>query len=169
MSKEQPHPRRGAVLPATGRVVDRIDEMVDGQLVAGEPHQGHDFGDPTFPRCPHCVRHWHGLPITERIAAMYALGRFDDDYEFAADDSRILCEGSDFVGPMPSEADAYTYTTAPEWFARLIEDAARYVTTEIGTVLGVPAIEPHVLREMIEQPMTGTYADCWPRSDQPGF
>lgn len=148
-------------------IVDRIAEMVDGQLLAGEPRQGHDFDDPTYPPCPHCHRHWHGLPITERIAAMYALGRFDDDYAFADDDSRILCEGSDVVGPMPSESDAYTYATAPEWFERLIADAARYVTSEIGTVLGVPAIEPHVLREMIEQPNTGTYAECWPRPSEP--
>lgn len=72
-------------------------------------------------------------------AAMYALGRFDEDYASASDDSRILCQGSDFVGPMRSESDAYSYATTPEWFARLIGDAARFVTSEIGTVLGVPA------------------------------
>jgi hypothetical protein len=41
-------------------IVDRIDQLVDEQLAGGEPHTGYDFGDPKYPRCPHCSRHWHG-------------------------------------------------------------------------------------------------------------
>ena len=68
-------------------IVDRIDELVDQQLDGGEPHQGVDAGDPTFPRCPHCGRHWHGLPLTVRIAAMYYRGVFDESYRLDEDDS----------------------------------------------------------------------------------
>lgn len=90
-------------------IVDRIDALVDEQLAAGEARTGFDYGDPTFPRCSHCERHWHGLPITARIAAMYARGEFDEDYRVDDDDSRVLCHGSEFIGPMPGE---YPY---PQW------------------------------------------------------
>lgn len=80
-------------------LIDRIDELIDEQLAAGEPKNGYDYGDPKYPRCPHCGRHWHGLPITARIAFMYAMRRYDPEYSHADDDSPILCEGSDFIGP----------------------------------------------------------------------
>uniref|UniRef100_A0AAU8GMS0 Tail assembly chaperone n=1 Tax=Mycobacterium phage Farewell TaxID=3158893 RepID=A0AAU8GMS0_9CAUD len=80
-------------------IIDRIDELVDEQLGGGEPLNGYDFGDPTFPRCPHCHRHWHGLRITERVARMYERGQFDPEYTYAEDDSPVLCEGSEFIGP----------------------------------------------------------------------
>ncbi|EID12952.1 hypothetical protein MXEN_12116 [Mycobacterium xenopi RIVM700367] len=85
------------------RILDEIDRLVDEQMADGEPRVGYDFGDPTYPRCPHCDRHWHGLPITERIAAMYANGIYDEDYRADTDTSRVLCQGSDFIGPMPAE------------------------------------------------------------------
>lgn len=80
-------------------LIDRIDELVNEQLAAGEPENGFDYGDPDYPRCPHCSRHWHGLPITARIAAMYAMRRYDPEYTYAEDDSPVLCEGSEFIGP----------------------------------------------------------------------
>ena len=136
-------------------LVDRIGVLVDHQLAGGEPRRGCDFGDPTYPLCWHCDRHWHGLPITERIAGMYALSRFDDDYRFVDDDSRVLCEGSEFIGPMPSEADAYCYSMPPQWLDQLMSDTASYVAAHIGTVLGAPHIHPGVLREMIERSRLG--------------
>ena len=84
---------------AEGDIIDRIDELVDDQLAGGEPRQGYNFNDPTYPKCPHCSRHWHGLPATERIAEMYAHGQFDESYRVDEDDSRVLCEGSEFIGP----------------------------------------------------------------------
>jgi hypothetical protein len=117
-------------------LVDRIGVLVDHQMAGGEPRSGCNFGDPAYPLCSHCDRHWHGLPITERIAGMYALGRFDDRYLSAEDDSRVLCEGSEFIGPMPSEANAYTYSMPPEWLDQLMSDTASYVAAHIGLVLG---------------------------------
>lgn len=141
--------------PTDDDVVDRIDALVRTQLAAGEPCGGHDFGDPTYPFCPHCDRHWHGQPVTERIAGMYALGQICPDYEAAADDSRVLCQGSDFTGPMPSEADAYSYPTPPQWLEQLISDTAGYVSAQIGMVLGAPLLHPSVVRQMIEQSNRG--------------
>lgn len=80
-------------------IIDRIDELVDESLAGGEPHNGFDFGDPEYPRCPHCDRHWHGLPVTERIAGMYSVAQYDEDYRVDTDDSPVLCPGSDFIGP----------------------------------------------------------------------
>lgn len=82
-------------------IIDRIDELVTEQMAGGEPHNGFDYGDPGYPRCPHCGRHWHGLPLTERVARMYSVGVFDDDYRTDTDDSPILCPGSEFIGPLP--------------------------------------------------------------------
>ena len=70
-------------------IIDRIDELVDEQLAAGEPETGYDYGDPQYPRCPHCGRHWHGLPITQRIADMYRWRQYDPDYVYAEDDSPL--------------------------------------------------------------------------------
>jgi hypothetical protein len=81
-------------------IIDDIDALVDDQLAGGEPRSGFDYGDPTYPKCPHCERHWHGLPLTERVAAMYSAGHFDEDYRADQDDSPVLCEGSEFIGPM---------------------------------------------------------------------
>lgn len=83
------------------RVLDDIDALVDASLEGGEPVGGYDYGDPDFPRCGHCDRAWHGLPVTERIAEMYAEGCYDEDYRMADDDSQVICPGSDFIGPVP--------------------------------------------------------------------
>lgn len=82
-------------------IIDTIDDVLDtdvGNYDAGEYEIAYLQGD--YERCPRCGRHWHGLPITERIAAMYARGQYDPDYELAEDTSQILCEGSDFIGPL---------------------------------------------------------------------
>ncbi|WP_458317127.1 hypothetical protein [Mycolicibacterium brisbanense] len=83
-------------------IIDRIDELVDQQLADGEPRNGYDFGDPDYPDypgCPHCHRQWHGLRITKRIESMRWAREFDPEYSYAEDDSPVLCEGSDFIGP----------------------------------------------------------------------
>ena len=87
----------------TTDIIDRIDELVDDSLAAGEPAGGYEDWnpepDPDYPRCPHCGRHWHGLPITARIAHMYRRRWYDPGYEYASDTSPVLCDGSDFIGP----------------------------------------------------------------------
>jgi hypothetical protein len=42
--------------------------------------------------------------VTERIAEMYSAGQFDESYRVDEDDSRVLCEGSEFIGPARPEA-----------------------------------------------------------------
>lgn len=79
-------------------LIDRIDALVDEQMADGEPENGFDFGDPDYPRCPHCHRQWHGLRITKRIESMRWAREFDPEYSYADDDSPVLCEGSDFIG-----------------------------------------------------------------------
>lgn len=81
------------------RVLDEIDALVDESMAGGEPHTGYDYGDPTYPSCPHCDRAWHGLPVTEKIAEMYDWTGWDDDYVLTEDDSQVLCPGSEFIGP----------------------------------------------------------------------
>ncbi|MHA0288288.1 hypothetical protein ACXYX3_17785 [Mycobacterium sp. C3-094] len=87
----------------TTDIIDRIDQLVDESLAAGEPAGGYEDWnpepDPDYPRCPHCGRHWHGLPITARIVDMYARRWYDPGYEYASDASPVLCDGSDFIGP----------------------------------------------------------------------
>lgn len=113
-------------------ILDRIDAVVDEQMAGGEPRGGYDHGDPHYPRCHHCGRHWHGLPITERIAAMYAAGRFDEDYRSADDDSRVLCQGSEFIGPMPAQPPR-------TWAERIV---AGLTGTRFGGLLNWP--EPYL-------------------------
>ncbi|GAS94408.1 uncharacterized protein RMCC_1374 [Mycolicibacterium canariasense] len=88
-------------------IIDRIDALVDEQLAEGEHASDYLTGDHKYPRCPHCGRHWHGLPITERIATMYDIGRIDPEYTLAEDDSPVVCEGSDFIGPQRAPAGGH--------------------------------------------------------------
>lgn len=96
-------------------IIDQIDLLIDEQLATGEPVRGFDFGDPQYPKCWHCGRAWHGLPVTERIAQMYAAGQFDEDYRVDSDDSRVLCRGSDFIGPMPEGAQQWAPSYRAPW------------------------------------------------------
>lgn len=80
-------------------LIDRIDALVDEQMADGEPANGYDFGDPDYPGCPHCHRQWHGLRITKRIESMRWSGEFDPEYSYTEDESPVLCEGSEFIGP----------------------------------------------------------------------
>lgn len=129
-------------------IVDDIDALIDEQLAAGEPRTGYSHGDPHYPRCGHCGRHWHGLPITARIAAMYAQGRYDDTYTTATDDSPIICPGSDFIGPLPDTTATLTNwigprssrvvdvpAGAPTWLQDMIDHARNWFNDAVATVL----------------------------------
>ncbi|QAY17597.1 hypothetical protein SEA_BRADISSA_70 [Gordonia phage Bradissa] len=83
-------------------IVDEIDALIESQLDAGEPVGGYDYDDPDFPKCGHCARDWHGLPITERMDEMRWRGELDPDYRYVADTSRVVCPGSEFIGPLPA-------------------------------------------------------------------
>lgn len=117
---------RDAFMGSITDVIDRIDELVDGQLADGEPVNVDGFGEPDYPRCPHCGRHWHGLPITRRIAEMYNSGSFDPEYRYAEDDSPILCEGSTFIGP-PRPCDEPVSTPV----SIVVADFGTYVAADL--------------------------------------
>lgn len=78
-------------------LLDDIDRLVDEQLAAGPVD---DYNANRYSKCPHCDRDWHGIAITERIANMHMAGRYDEGYRVVDDESRVLCPGSDFIGPV---------------------------------------------------------------------
>lgn len=46
----------------------------------GEYEIAYLLGD--YERCPHCGRHWHGLPITAAIDRMYRSGQYEPGYSW---------------------------------------------------------------------------------------
>jgi hypothetical protein len=80
-------------------ICDRIDELVNDQLANYPQRSGYDF-PVNRDECPHCFREWHGLKITRRMEEMRWRGRFDESYRYSDDDSEVICEGSEFIGPM---------------------------------------------------------------------
>lgn len=101
-------------------ILDDIDALIDEQLDAGEAGAQRRAAEAER-RCPHCYRAWHGLAITQRLERMrleyqnrvhearmrgeepeYAESAILDGYRYAEDYSRVICPGSDFIGPMPA-------------------------------------------------------------------
>lgn len=79
-------------------IIDAIDALVDEQLEQERSGYDHNINQT---ECPHCGREWHGLPITQAIERMRAVGEYDEDYDATQDNSPILCNGSEFIGPIP--------------------------------------------------------------------
>lgn len=79
-------------------IIDKITELVDHQMLGGESCGAQDY-------CAHCGRHWHGLPLTERVVEMYNNREYDESYRVDTDSSPIVCPGSMFIGPMPAASD----------------------------------------------------------------
>ncbi|UVF60346.1 hypothetical protein SEA_MURP_72 [Gordonia phage Murp] len=84
-------------------IVDDIDALIDSQLDAGEPIGGYDYNDPDYPKCGHCQGDWHGLAITERMVQMRLRGEMETGYRYADDTSRVVCPGSEFIGPLTED------------------------------------------------------------------
>lgn len=99
-------------------ILDDIDALIDEQLEAGEGGAIRRAAS-VERRCPHCFRAWHGLAITQRLERMrieyqdralnarlrgeeseYAESAILDGYRYDEDDSRVICPGSDFIGPI---------------------------------------------------------------------
>ncbi|MDL9944194.1 hypothetical protein QSJ19_01075 [Gordonia sp. ABSL11-1] len=99
-------------------ILDEIDALIDEQLEAGESG-AQQRAARADRRCPHCFRTWHGLAITQRLERMrieyqdralnarlrgeeseYAESAILDGYRYDEDDSRVICPGSDFIGPI---------------------------------------------------------------------
>lgn len=81
-------------------IVDRIDELVDDQLQQEASGWDHNINQD---KCWHCGRAWHGLPVTKRIADMYARRTFDPSYSLAEDDSPVLCQGRTSSARCPAQ------------------------------------------------------------------
>ena len=95
----------------TDDIVNVIDQLVDDQIASGERSAPDRFGGSAeYPRCSHCDRNWHGLPISERTAKTYKRTEFDEVCRADTDASRVLCRGSDYIGPMPLELVPLTMT-----------------------------------------------------------
>lgn len=86
-------------------IVDEIDALVDEQLKQEKSGYDHNVNQE---RCPHCGRHWHGLPITSRVAAMYAAGEYDMRYSVDGDHSMVVCPGSTAPGPLTPAQQAWS-------------------------------------------------------------
>lgn len=112
---------------------DDIVNRIDAQLAAGEEHG-------TSAMCFHCHRHWHGLPITERVAEMYDKGLFDETYRTDTDTSRILCPGSEFIGPVHEDA-----MSVPAEIFHAMEQALDQMLEALS---GIGDLNPRQLREM---------------------
>lgn len=106
-------------------IIDEIDALVDEQMADGEPVGGYDYGDPDYPKCPHCYDDWHGLPITQRMRDMRysfcgcAECRAElDAYRVGEDDSPVWCPGSEFIGPWANQTQLRRIregVTSTEW------------------------------------------------------
>lgn len=79
-------------------LLEDIDSLIDESLAIGPVD---DYQVNRYPRCPHCNRNWHGLPLTQRVATMYDWGHYEESYRVDSDDTPIVCPGSEFIGPLP--------------------------------------------------------------------
>lgn len=110
-------------------IVDRIDELVDEQLQQERSGYDHNINQD---KCWHCGRPWHGLPITERIAAMAARRTYYENYRLADDDTKVLCRGSNFIGPMPGRAPTIEAVTIG---SSLADQAIAYANDVIANLV----------------------------------
>jgi hypothetical protein len=98
-------------------IINGIDQLVDDQIAGGERSAAGRFsGSAEYPRCSHCDREWHGLPVIDHSAKMHKRSEFDEGYRTETDESRVLCRGSDYIGPMPFEHAPSTAFQCPEWW-----------------------------------------------------
>lgn len=72
----------------TTDIIDEIDAL---EADVGEYEINYLYSDSGGDRCPHCDRHWHGLPLTQAVAAMYAAGQYHPDYD-PADYTAIIAQ-----------------------------------------------------------------------------
>lgn len=94
-------------------LLDTIDRLVDESLAVGPVD---DYNTNRYDKCWHCDRDWHGIAITERIEQMRWMGRYNETYRVADDDSPVLCPGSDFIGPVQSRTPASRWSSQPGSF-----------------------------------------------------
>ena len=99
-------------------IIDDIDALVDSQLRQEPSGYDHNVNQDT---CWHCGRHWHGLPLTARVAGMYELGVYDETYDPSSDTTPVVCQGSTFIGPMPTRIKPHTVYEPNDYAALLFQ------------------------------------------------
>ncbi|SLG32711.1 Uncharacterised protein [Mycobacteroides abscessus subsp. abscessus] len=147
-------------------IVDEIDELVDWQLQKTPSGYDHNINQVTCPH-PWCDADWHGLAITARMRAMRRAGYVDPDYRYAADDSEILCPGSDFVGEFtpPAPEPPTPYVPGPT-------EAIRAAHLAWGDVLAAAIGLPSSVWQLPDDPynpneLLATGEPRWWRCDEP--
>ncbi|WP_067574104.1 hypothetical protein [Nocardia acidivorans] len=108
------------------RLLDEIDLLVEESMRDGEPRTGYDYDDPTYPDCPnpYCRESWHGLAITVRMVEMRDYGTLDPEYDYRADDSGVMCPGSDHDGEWPEPAGEWELEWDLEDYAGALRPAS---------------------------------------------
>lgn len=128
-----------------GDIIDEIDQLVDEQMAGGEPIGGYDYGNPDYPKCPHCDRDFHGIPLTERILDMRHRTGWDENYRVDTDESPIVCEGSLFIGPIrPQRIRVSAITIGHNPIAPWV-----FFSEQVHEDSVVPGLSESVLDEMI--------------------
>lgn len=135
----------------SGSIIDRIDELVEQQLQQEASGYDHNINQE---KCWHCGRDWHGLPVTQRIADMYSRRTFDEDYRLADDDSPVLCEGSDLIGPIRADGVKTSYGIG----SITIGTDLSYTSGLTGIVLSAPWVVP--FPNLDEPPEWVRFWDC---------
>jgi hypothetical protein len=101
----------------TDDVINGNEQLVEDQVAAGEWSAVDRFSrSAEYPRCSHCDREWHGLPIIDHRANMRRRSELDEGYRTETDDTHVLCRGSDYIGPMPFEHAPSEAFQLPEWW-----------------------------------------------------
>ncbi|MET7774080.1 hypothetical protein [Nocardia sp. NPDC005366] len=82
-------------------LTDRIAALAAEAENPVEPHAPHPE------RCPNCIDEWHALPIRRNLVLLREhycgcadCDRVMDAYDYATDDSEVICPGSDVGGPI---------------------------------------------------------------------
>jgi hypothetical protein len=100
-------------------VLDAIDALVDEQLQQESSGYDHNINQD---RCAHCGEGWHGLAVKQRMRDIRYMSpgcgcdecRREQDqalaeYDYATDESPIICPGSAFIGPWISARQLQLY------------------------------------------------------------
>lgn len=103
---------------------DYTDSQVISHIVN---YATHPYYDPKPFQCPHCLRHRHPGPLTQRQAQMIDLHRMDPNYRRSEDGTPLVCVGSDYEGPIPrtrSEAEVQWSKVIDGYTLKDLEDFA---------------------------------------------
>ncbi len=85
-------------------------------------------------KCWHCGRDRHRGRLTQKILTMYEQGRTDPYYFAQEDRSRVVCEGSEFIGPIRPK-NGLGWDTTERSIEVIIGDSAKKASDAMGKFL----------------------------------